>query len=266
MDRAFTSYYLDSPLVKGRVFDVFEAEGLPRDAAVFFVHGGGWTGGTRVIFHKIMEALNKRGYLTASTDYRLGGVTVLDQLKDVREAYDRFVTLLKSRNRPLKIFVHGSSAGAHLASLLLCAEPGECGEKCDLENEWVKPAGGTLQATPADFLHREWMMPQMWSTMQSVAGAPYDRDPGLYERLSLSHYIRRGNPPLFFLEAELEYLFLSEYTLEIAKKHRELGIPSQWKVYEKMEHGFFYELVRKAQLEAFEDVCAFYEGALKTTF
>ena len=264
MNRGFTSYYLDSPLVGGRVFDVFDPEGSPRDTAVFFVHGGGWTGGTRMIFHKIMEALNRRGYLTASADYRLGGVAVLDQLRDVREAYDRFVTLLKRRSRPLRIFVHGSSAGAHLASLLICAEPGECGEKCDLENEWVKPAGGTLQATPCDFLHREWMMPQFWSQMQSAAGVPFEKDPQLYQRLSLSHYIRPDNPPLFFIEAELEHLFPSRYTFEFVRKHREWGIPSQWKVYDGMEHGFFYELVRKGQLEAFEDVCAFLDGSLET--
>ena len=264
MEHRFTSYYLDSPLVGGRVFDVFEAEEPLRGAAVFFVHGGGWKNGTRTVYHKIMEALNRRGYLTGSADYRLSGVTVLDQLQDIREAYDRFISLLKHRNRPSKVFVHGGSAGAHLASLLLCADPGECGEKCDFENRWVKPAGGILLATPGDFLRREWTMPQIWSVMQSVAGVPYDRDPGLYERLSLSHYIRRGNPPLFFLEAGLEHLFPSECTLEIVKKHRELGIPSHWKVYEKMEHGFLYELVRKAQLEAFEDICAFLEGSLKT--
>jgi acetyl esterase/lipase len=264
MDRKFMSYYLDSPLVSGRAFDVFEPEGTPRDTAVFFIHGGGWTGGTRVHYHKIMEALNRRGYLTASTDYRLGGVTALDQLRDVREAYDRFITLLKQGNRPLKVVVYGGSAGAHLASLLLCAEPGECGEKCELENPWVKPAGGILQATPDNFLHKEWMMPQFWAKMQSVAGVPFEKDPQVYERLSLSRYIRPDNPPLFFIEAELEHLFPSEYTLEFARKHRTWGIPSHWKVYEKMEHGFFYELVRKAQLEAFEDICAFLEETLKT--
>ncbi|MBQ9500660.1 MAG: alpha/beta hydrolase [Lentisphaeria bacterium] len=264
MNRRFTSYYLDSPFVQGRVFDVFEPEGTPRDTAVFLIHGGGWTSGTRVVYHRIMEALNRRGYLTGSADYRLGGVTVLDQLRDVREAYDRFITLLKQMDRPLKVAVHGGSAGAHLASLLLCAGPGECGEKCELENDWVRPVRGTLQATPNDFLRKEWMMPQMWAKMQSVAGVPFEKDPGLYERLSLSHHIRPGNPPLFFIEAELEHLFPSRYTLEFVRKHREWGIPSQWKVYDGMEHGFFYELVRKGQIEAFEDVCAFLEGSLET--
>ena len=59
-------------------------------------------------------------------------------------------------------------------------------------------------------------------------------------------------------------MFSSEYTLKFVGKHREWGIPSHWKVYEKMEHGFFCELVRKSRLEAFEDICAFFEGLLET--
>ena len=67
MKHVFKSYYLDYPLVKGRIFDVFEPEEITKDVAVFWVHGGGWRGGDRV-FHTIMEALNERGYLVASTE------------------------------------------------------------------------------------------------------------------------------------------------------------------------------------------------------
>ena len=58
--------------------------------------------------------------------------------------------------------------------------------------------------------------------------------------------------------------YLPECTLEFAKKHRSWGIPSQWKVHTRMEHGFFFDFVRKAQLEAFEDFCSFLEGKLQT--
>ena len=66
----FQSYYLDCPLVKGRAFDVFEpAPGVPvQDIAIFFVHGGGWTSGSRSGFHPLMEAFGKLGYITATAD------------------------------------------------------------------------------------------------------------------------------------------------------------------------------------------------------
>ena len=43
-----------------------------------------------------------------------------------------------------------------------------------------------------------------------------------------------------------------------------MGIKSQWKVYTRMEHGFLYELKRKGQIEAFEDICLFLEDRLDT--
>ena len=262
--KSFTSYFLDSPFVPGRVFDVFEPETVTQDIALFFVHGGGWHAGSRTIFHKIMEAFNARGYLCASTDYRLN-VDAFGQLADIREAYDCFMSLLKERKRPLKIAVYGSSAGSHLASLMVCAAPGECGEQCRLTNDWVKPLCGIFHATPHSFVPWESMMPGFRLEMQKAAGGiPYEKDPGPFERLSLNNYIRKDNPRLFFVEAELEHLFMSEYNLEFVKKHREWGIPSQWKVYHRVEHGFFYELVRKAQKEAFEDICLFLNGELKT--
>lgn len=264
MKYQFQSYYLDSPLVTGRVFDVFEPEKITKETTVLFIHGGGWRSGSRDRYHKFMQELNNRGWLTATADYRLEGVTGFEQLQDVREACDRLVTLLKRQNRPLKIALFGGSAGAHLASLAGFAEPGECGETCHLENEWVKPCQVMLQATPYDFLHWEGMMPQFWSQMQQVAGCPYEQDPARFERLSLKNYVRKNNPETFFMEAELEHLFPSELNLKIVREHREMGIRSHWKVYPRVEHGFFYELKRKAQLEAFEDLCLFLDHKLET--
>ena len=43
-----------------------------------------------------------------------------------------------------------------------------------------------------------------------------------------------------------------------------MGMESQWKVYSRVEHGFFYERKRKRQLEAFEDICLFLDGKLYT--
>jgi hypothetical protein len=96
--------------------------------------------------------------------------------------------------------------------------------------------------------------------MQDIAGAPYDKEPERYQRLSLKNYIREDNPPIFFLEAELEHLFLSKYTHEVADRHNKMGLRSKWKEYKRVEHGFFYELKRDAQLEALEDICSFIEN------
>ena len=266
----FESYYLDSPIQKGRVFDVFyPAEGaVERDLAVFFVHGGGWRGGERAIYHIIMDELTCRGYICASTDYRLNAKDAFEQMSDIRESYDKFVGILKARGiENPKIATWGGSAGAHLSSLVAFAEPGELGEDVSkLQYPEVRPVKSVLLATPYDFLHFEGMMPQFWASMQSIAGVPYEQDPERYERLSLKNIVRKGNPETFFVEAEYEHLFDPRFNRQIALQHREMGINSHWKMYDRVEHGFMYELTRKMQKAAFEDICLFFEDKLVTEF
>ena len=266
----YSSYYLDEPIQKGRVFDVFEPyAGTPeRDYAIFFVHGGGWRGGSRNGYHILMDELCRRGYICASTDYRLDAKNIFEQLSDIREAYDCFVRILKSRGGKMpEIIIQGGSAGGHLASLIAFTEPGELGEDVSkLQYPEVRPVKAVLLATPHDFLPYEGIMPQFWALMQNIAGEPYEKNPELFERLSLKNWVRPSNPQVFYAEAEYEHLFDPGLNKQIALKHREMGINSQWKMYERVEHGFLHDLTRKMQKEAFEDICLFYEGKLQTEF
>ena len=66
------------------------------------------------------------------------------------------------------------------------------------------------------------------------------------------------------MEAEYEHLFDSKFTKLIAQQHRKMSINSQWKVYERVEHGFLHDLKRKMQLQALEDICLFIEDKLTT--
>lgn len=254
------TYYNDFPLVVGRVFDVFEPENITKDVAIFIVHGGGWRVGSRQSFHKIMEAFCLRGYIVASTDYRLDAKDAFVQLSDIRASYDNFISLLKEKNRPLKVAVYGESAGAHLVSLLACADPGEAGEENSLKNDWIKPYKAILQSTPIDFAPFENMMPSLRDSMRSIAGVAYEDQPEVYERLSLKNYIRKDNPSIFFMEAEYEGMFYSKHTKAVYEQLIEFGVDAKWKIYEGMEHGFFFNFDRKGQREGFEDICNFIDG------
>ena len=66
------------------------------------------------------------------------------------------------------------------------------------------------------------------------------------------------------MEAELEHMFFPEDTLRLAHRLRGMGVKCCWKMYRNMEHGFFYELKRREQLAAFEDLCLFLDGRLET--
>lgn len=259
----YKSYFLDNPVIKYREFDIFEPEKITRDASIFFVHGGGWTGGTKEGFHSIMREYNNLGFLCASTDYRLGkGVRIEDQITDIRHSYDCFISYLKKNNLPLKVFVHGASAGAHLAGLLTIALPGECGDLTSfatykMENDWVKPIGAALQATPVTFEPWEDIFPQIWGAMQNIVGDSYEDSPDKYRRVSLCSYVREKMPSLFFMEADCEHMFPTAMVEDFAAKAAELGCKTRIKTYKNVEHGFFYALDRWQQREAFNDIVDF---------
>ena len=259
----FHSFYLDAPIIPGRAFDVFMPEKVTQKTALFFVHGGGWTGGAKENYHKIMYAYCSRGYVCASAGYRLlqtnckNTLSAVDQLGDVQECYDGFVTFLKERHLEPQIAVFGTSAGAHLASLLICAQPGDCGEKCTLANSWITPFCGLLQSTPASFEPWPESYPAMWGMMERAAGGKYQEEPEKFRNISLCRFINEKNPPLFFMEAGGEELFPKHYNEAFLARHQAWQIPSKMKFYRYAEHGFFYDLTRPCQQEAFEDIIAF---------
>jgi len=259
----YQSCYLDSPIKPGRVYDLFVPPKITRDVAVFFVHGGGWRAGTRTCHHNFCELLNNLGYVCATTDYRLH-VSAFEQLKDIREAYDDFVSWLKANGRPLRIAVHGSSAGAHLGGLFAVTKPGQVpGEPAAaLDNAWVIPECAALQATPVTFEPWDDIFPHVWVSMQDVAGKPWSEAPELYRALSIREYLAPDNPRIFFMEAECEHMFPAALNRQFMERQKALGIPSVMRHYALAEHGFFYCLERHCQKQAWQDFLAFLENKL----
>jgi acetyl esterase/lipase len=264
----YKSIYFDEPIVTDRAVDIFVPGKITREVALFFVHGGGWQAGSRAGYHKILRAFNAEGYVCATTDYRLSGVTISQQVADVRRGYEVFLSELEALGRPKKVAVYGGSAGAHLAALLALSLPGECGEPkseeglSGLSGKWIRPIGAALQATPVRFDPWEDIFPHIWRDMQKAAGDTYENNPGLFRKLAPINHISAESPPMFFLEAENEHMFPHEYILDFLDLLRAAGGSGKSKIYTKAEHGFFYDLTRRQQKEAFADLLEFF-GSLK---
>lgn len=267
MDFSYESIYFDNPIQTGRAMDIFMPEKVTRNIAIFFIHGGGWGAGSRHCFHKIMRGFNAEGYICASADYRLNNKSIhlREQLTDLRHAYDIFTSKLKELHRPLKIFTHGTSAGAHLTALVSLAEPGQCGEQLEyngrnLINEWVRPVGTSLQATPVLFEPWEDIFPEIWINMENLIGVSYLENPELYYKAAPINYVNRESCPVFHMHAENEHVFPLRYILQFNDKMKKLGRRCEYKVYTNAEHGFFYDLTRRQQKEAFADIIKFIES------
>ncbi len=264
MSFRYESIYFDRPIRTGRVMDIFSPENISREISLFFIHGGGWFGGTRTCHHALMQAFNARGYLCASTDYRLAGgkIHLNDQMTDLRHAYDIFSRELQNTGRPQKIVAFGSSAGAHLAALLSFSGPGELGESDEyagikLNKNPGKPAGAVLHAAP--FLFEPWedIFPPIWASMEKLMGEPYCENPEFYSWAAPITHVTPGTPPVFYMHAENEYIFPLRYFLKFKEKMDASGARCEYKTYTNAEHGFFYDITRRQQKEAFSDMLAF---------
>ncbi len=91
-----------------------DAEG-PRPALIF-VHGGGWTSGSRSKFNDLIQEAASRGLVAATIDYRLSGDLFPGQVEDVKCAI-RWMRAHAEQYQidDERIGLLGASAGGHLA-------------------------------------------------------------------------------------------------------------------------------------------------------
>jgi acetyl esterase/lipase len=102
--------------------DLYLPKGEKNYPVLFFIHGGGWTRGSKDGFAKHGEMFAAHGVAFVSTNYRLSpAVTHPGHIEDVASAFAWAHKELGARGADLKrIFVSGHSAGGHLAALLGC--------------------------------------------------------------------------------------------------------------------------------------------------
>lgn len=111
-----------SPKGQDQHVDLARPKGKGPFPLVVFVHGGGWTAGSRKLFRKDIRRLASIGYVAATIDYRLANKTpnvFPAGIADVRCA----IRWLRSEAKtyaidPAHVAVIGASAGAHLAAMV----------------------------------------------------------------------------------------------------------------------------------------------------
>lgn len=153
-------------------------ERAPSRAAIVVLHGGGWHVGDAAWTFGVAQRYASIGLVAASVEYRLSNerdVTPVDALEDVRDA----VRWLRSHADELdldatRIAAHGSSAGAHLATVAALSDDG------------TKPSGAPnaviANSLPADVTDSAWF--------RRLLGA---REPAAYSPMQL---VKPGAPPI----------------------------------------------------------------------
>ena len=244
---SYTTYCYDDEPRPDRSLDIFLPDCQARKLAVLFIHGGGWSGGSRVIYHPVMTALTHLGWICGSLDYRLSGVTALEQLDDVHFGRELFLEKLHEIGHTGDMVLVGSSAGAHLALL-------EGMTNTDQFAKGIVSISGILTFEVWDEI-----FPPIRDSMVSIAGQLYADNPELYRRLSPYQQINDHTPPICLMDGANEHMFPTHLSEEFIARMNAHGRLVKHHIYPNAEHGFFYDVTRPCQQKAFADLTKFFE-------
>ena len=175
------------------------AEG-PKRPVVLFIHGGGWRHGDKANVGDQPEGFVSRGYLFASTNYRLDPpATPRDQGADVAAA----VAWLHAHSAEHggdgdTIFLMGHSAGAHLAALVATDER-------LLAPHGLEPAdlAGVVLLDGAGYDVPRQMAAARLPMLKKIYGAAFGDDPDFQREASPITHVAKGRryPPFVIFHA-----------------------------------------------------------------
>jgi acetyl esterase/lipase len=167
--------------------------------AVLFIHGGGWSGGSKAHFTDLAKQLARSGWVTATINYRL-----VPDGKFPNAVQDCFCALSFFRAHageygldPTRVAIMGYSAGGHLVSLmgLAAGDPNLQDAACP-SGPTGAPDAVVSGAGPTDLAD---MRAQV--TYDFVGGTP-EEVPALYQEASPIDQVHAGAPPYLFIHAD----------------------------------------------------------------
>lgn len=229
-------------LSSGPRVDLLHPSPVAAPYALCFVHGGGWRSGTPAAWHAQMRHAAAKGVVSASLGYR-AGERLADLMADVTEGYRRFLAYLDASGLgSLPVVLIGSSAGAHLATLLTLTGPW---------HSLRAPAGcvalngpGTLKPWPDMDPDIAAAIAHLTSPAPPLSGSPED-------------HVGAGAAPFLFVVVGKERFFPHEHVHALAEKLRAAGNRARVVLLPDAEHGFFYRpdtessQAAQAELDAF---------------
>jgi acetyl esterase/lipase len=207
-----------------------------RPVAVF-IHGGGWTGGSRSDprARPEIDELVARGYAVAAVSYRLAPAAPFPAaLDDVRCAV-RFLRAQASRWSldPQRVVAWGSSAGGHLAALLAFTRP-EDGLGTAV-TEW---AGTSHQVRAVVLQYAPLDLPALFAGAPSSAWSPvFGPDPAALALYSPARYVRSSSPPTLLVHGSRDTLVPPSQSIALLQSLQRLNVPAALQLVSNAGHS-----------------------------
>lgn len=195
----------------------------PRPVVVF-VHGGGWTSGSKGQYRFVAEALSTRGYVVVIPAYRLYPQArfpgfVEDAAQAVAWTREH---IAEFGGDPAQLFLMGHSAGAHIAAMLTY-------------DERFLRAAGVEPSTVAGFIGLAGaydFLPFRWTYMADVFAPPEN-----YGNSQPINFVDGTEPRTFLLHGLADRLVAPSNSKQLATRIRARGGKVQEHYYEGMSHG-----------------------------
>ena len=202
--------------------DVYIPEGKKDAPVLFFIHGGGWTKGTRKKFENLGKFFAGQGIVTVATGYRLSPkVQHPAHAEDVARAFAwTYNNIDKYGGRKDRIFVSGHSAGGHLAALLGMNESLLKQHKLELANiRAVIPISGV-------FVIKGEGKETTWG-----------KDAEGWKQASPMTHVRKNVPPFLILYAEKDAKQFHEQGKDLAEALKKVGVEASSREMAGRDHG-----------------------------
>lgn len=242
--------------------DVFLPAGSGNGCCIFFIHGGGWAGGSKGSWHPVMEHFCALGYVCTSANYRLlPDWRFPTQFADVRLA----MAYVKARAAeygfdPGKMAALGSSAGGHLAAMLATTQPADdLGASDELTARDTLPAAAVCLCSVLschDYAGAHSGVPKM---LDRFLG-PGAGDPEVVRAASPIDRVCGKEPPFLMVVGDADDT--TPVSLHEAMRGKLVGngVRAELVVLPGVKHGFGYGVKSSAQKEALAHIERFLAG------
>lgn len=222
---------------------------------IFYTHGGGWTTGSKQGiasggFKEVYSALLAKGFAVVAINYRLwekeGSVTMRDCVIDTKDAV-RYISKHSETLGldPMRCFVHGDSAGGHLAQMLLLTSPESLPGDLALTGANYKMIAGVSWYGPCDFEKSDLFNYDNRADFRDRFGPRIlkaDSDPKekttLYREMSPIQYLKKSGPPLLMIQGDQDPTIPVKHAYYMKEKADAAGAPVEIMIIQNAAHNW----------------------------
>jgi len=231
----------------------------PKNAAgptptVIYIHGGGWTGGTKEASILSILPYLDMGWAVVNVEYRLAKVSIAPAaVEDCRCALRWVIKNAKQYNFDVtRLITTGNSAGGHLA-LTTGMLPDSAGldREC-YGTEDLKVAAIVNWYGITDVVD-ELEGPNLKAYAVTWLGSLPNREE-VARRVSPLQYVRKGLPPIITIHGDADPTVPYQHAVRLQKALNEAGVPNQLVTIPGGHHGNF---TTEQNIHAFTEIFAF---------